>query len=134
MAEETLVKEPLTAEMIEAGKQLTSRLDRTDFEVLSSLWLFTSETNQWRLVLASPQLDREGPKKAYTRIQAVLSQRPNEVAGLNLQNITALSPDDPLIRLLRTAIRTGRGLSGIRFSRNRINDTFIEDAYIYRLL
>ncbi len=134
MAEETLVKEPLTPEMIEAGKELTKQLDTSDLKVVSSFWLFVAEANEWRLVVASPQLDREGPKKTYAKIQDVLGQKLNQVSGLNLKNITLLSPGDPLIKSLRTAIRTGTEVSGIRFSRNRINNTFIEDAYIYRLL
>jgi len=39
----------------------------------------------------------------------------------------------PLYVLLRSAISTGPGLSGIRFSRNVINGQLIEDAYLYRI-
>jgi hypothetical protein len=39
----------------------------------------------------------------------------------------------PLIALLKAAISTGKGVGGIRFSRNTINGHYIEDAYIYRL-
>ena len=41
-------------------------------------------------------------------------------------------PDAPVVALLRTAIRTGPGISGIRFKNNVIDGTLIEDAYIYR--
>jgi hypothetical protein len=50
-----------------------------------------------------------------------------------LKDITILDSNDSLITLLRLAIKTGDGISGIRFSQNVINGTLIEDAYIYRI-
>ena len=135
MAEESVVKESLSPNMIAAGKELTRRLDRMGFKALASFWLYNSETNEWRLVLASRQVDSKGPKKAYSTILNALTKKPEEkVIGLGLQIITLTSPLDPLIKSLRTALRTGKELSDIRFSRNRINDLFIEDAYIYRVI
>ncbi|MBI3668916.1 MAG: hypothetical protein HY237_03935 [Acidobacteria bacterium] len=133
MAEEAVVKEPLTPEMVAAGKELVRRLDERHFEVVSALWLYSGEANQWLLILASPAVEAEGPKRAYARVLAILSEKQDETSGLTFENIKLLAPSDSLIRLLRVAVRTGKGISGIRFTRNRINDTFIEDAYIYRV-
>jgi hypothetical protein len=47
--------------------------------------------------------------------------------------VSIAKKDDPLLKLLRIAIKTGPGISNIRFSRNTINGVIIEDAYIYRL-
>jgi hypothetical protein len=44
-----------------------------------------------------------------------------------------VSPKHPLLQLLKGAIQTGPGINGIRFSRNMINGTYIDDAFIYRL-
>ena len=54
MAQDTVVKEPLTEAMIRAGAELTRRLDELRWPVFASLWLYLSEGNQWRLMLASP--------------------------------------------------------------------------------
>lgn len=131
MAEETVVKDLLTHDMIVAGEELVRGLDASEYDVVGSLWFYLPESNEWRLMLVSPQLESEGPKKAYTRIQSVLSK---EKIGVDLLQITVCSPNDTLIKLLRSAIKTGRKMSGVRFSRNRINNLFVEDAYIYRLL
>ena len=40
MAEETVVKEMLTQEMIQAGAEITRRLDEAHLEVRASLWLY----------------------------------------------------------------------------------------------
>jgi hypothetical protein len=53
---------------------------------------------------------------------------------LSLQNISLVSPNDDLVKLLKAAIKTGPGVSNIRFTGNVINNVFIEDAYIYRVL
>ncbi|MCH8206109.1 MAG: HEPN domain-containing protein [Chloroflexi bacterium] len=133
MAEEAVVKELLTDEMIDAGAELTRRLDSTALPVSSCLWLFMSESNLWRLVIASPEVTTSGPKKTYRKIRSVLSEMPGALSQLTLSDIGVVEENDRLISLLRSAIKTGNGISGIRFSRNTINGQFIDDAYIYRL-
>ena len=132
MAEEVVVKEILTKEMIEAGAELTGLLDQAPLVVSASLWLYIPESNIWRLIIASPEVRTYGPKKVYQKIQPVLSQI-LEKPGIGLKDISVVEDNKPLIALLRMAIRTGDGISGIRFSKNTINGQFIEDAYIYRM-
>lgn len=52
---------------------------------------------------------------------------------VSLNDVGVTDTSSTLVNLLRTAISTGDGISGIRFSRNTINGTFIEDSYIYRI-
>ena len=63
-----------------------------------------------------------------------MSKIPEEIPRISLMDISVVEDNDPLIFLLRKAVRTSEGVSGIRFSQNAINGQFIEDAYIYRLL
>jgi hypothetical protein len=133
MAEKTVVKEVLTDEMIEAGAELTRRLDLTSLSVNASLWLYSPESGIWRLIIASPEVATSGPKKAYRKIRSVLFEKPEGLGGMVLSDISVVEDYDPLISLLSTAVRTENGISGIRFSRNTINGQFIDDAYIYRL-
>src|SRR5215470_7017032 len=100
MAEEILVKEPLTKEMIEVGKEMSLRLRERGFDLVCSLWLYEAEYNRWRLILASPVVDREGPRKAYEKIDEILQD--NWEMDIWLPNISALSPSDPLIRAIRS--------------------------------
>jgi hypothetical protein len=126
-----MVRTTLVKEWIEAGKRLTEALDKAKLEVVASLWFYDAGSDQWRLMIASPLVDQRGPLEAYRMIQKVLADLGLE--DLRLSDISAVSPDHDLIKLLRVALQTGKGISGIRFTRNRINDQFIEDAYIYRL-
>ncbi len=133
MAQNTVVKEPLTEAMVRAGAQLTRKLDELRWPVLASLWLYQSESNQWKLIIASPAVTTDGPKKSYEKIQAALANTPDAAGALTLSDIGVTDPKDPLILLLRAAIKTEPTVSGIRFTRNVINGRFIEDAYIYRM-
>ncbi|HUV67589.1 MAG TPA: hypothetical protein VMW24_27095 [Sedimentisphaerales bacterium] len=118
---------------MKAGEALLNKLDETRFDVKAALWFYMPESEEWRLILASPTVDAEGPKKAYEKVQSQL-QGLDQGHELSLQNISLVSPGDNLIKVLKSAIKTGKKISHIRFTRNVINNVFIEDAYIYRLM
>jgi len=132
MATEVLVKHTLSDEMISAGAELTRRLDAARFTVSAALWLYDSDAG-WRFVIGSPEVRTRGPRWAYKQVQSVISKIPEQQSKIPLKDITIVDSSDPLIALLRVAIKTGDGISGIRFSQNVINGTVIEDAYIYRI-
>jgi len=104
MAEEVVVKEILTKEMIESGAELTRLLDQAQLMVSASLWLYIPESNIWRLTIASPEVRTCGPKKVYQKIQSILSQIPEEQPSVGLKDISVVENDNALISLLRIAI------------------------------
>lgn len=128
-----MVKTVLVEKDIEEGKRLIEELDKAGFKVQAALWLYMSDSDEWRLLIASPYVEKEGPKRSYNFIQTVLA-RISPPLEVSLRNISVLSPSHNLIKLIRLAIRTGPGISGIRFARSVINNTLIEDAYIYRIV
>ena len=131
MAEETLVKEALTDQMIRTGASLVQALDQQNFNLDAALWLYLADTNQWRLLLASPAVHVEGPRKAYARLLHAI--RNAHVPGVTLNDLAVLDSQDPLIQVLKRVVRTGRDTSPRRISKNTINGHFIEDALIYRM-
>lgn len=56
-----MVKEQLTPAMVDAGADLTAKLDELGVPVTSALWLFVSDINEWRLLFASPEVSEKGP-------------------------------------------------------------------------
>lgn len=130
MAEETLVKEALTEDMIVAGADLTRSLDRAHWPVAASLWSFVPETNQWRLILASSAVAEEGPLAAYRHVSQALR---SSASKLSLDSVSVVAPTDSLVKVLTSAYRTDSGLEGRRVFRTAINGHFVDDAYVYRL-
>ena len=125
-------KELLVNSDIQAGKKLVEVLDKSKFLLEGALWFYSSESAEWHLLLVTKLVDIIGPKKAYIIVWEALNDLRSEI-GFSLERISVLSPKDKLIQLLRKAIRTDKGISEIRFSKNTINGVFIEDAFIYRL-
>lgn len=118
---------------IEEGKKLVQKLDEVNFELNGALWFYIAEDERWRLLLFSPLIDSKGLSHCYSIIQEILRKVPNDYS-ISLEDVSLLSPKDQLFRLLRMAIRTGAGISTIRFTGNSINGVIIEDALIYRLI
>lgn len=114
-----------------AGEALVRDLDQAGVRVEAAFWFFLSESNEWRLYLALPDVAEKGPREAYTVVQSRLEHL--RLKELSLRNVSLIGPDDELARLMRSAIRTGPGVTGIRFAGNVINNVLIEDAYIYRV-
>jgi hypothetical protein len=123
--------EILVSQRFLVGAELVRFLDEHQFDVEAAFWLLESEDAEWRLVLATPLVDHIGPREAYERLRALLEEMPQRVIAI--RDVTLTSPRDSLVRLMKVAIRTGPGVSGIRFSKNTVNGHYFHDAYIYRV-
>src|SRR3989304_3510900 len=128
MAENTVVKEYLTEEMIEAGAKLTAKLKEMGLPIAAAMWFFTPEINEWRLLFASTEVSTEGPLSVYRKVQEAQDALGEEVAAAPFAVIKVLDANHQLVQLLRVALKTEGGVSRIRFSKNVINGHFIEDA------
>lgn len=127
-----LVASELTPALIEAGEKLIRDLDNTGTKVTAALWLLASEDDGWRLLIASPEVAVVGAREFYGKInERLVSLSDTE---LSVSHITAVRPDEPTVSALRTVIKTGQGISRIRFTRNVINGVLIPDSLIYRLV
>jgi hypothetical protein len=129
-----MVKTNLTEEMIEAGATLVRKLDNSRIQPDAVFWFYFPDMQAWKLVIAEVKVSKEGPKEIYRQIQKILAKSPKEISGVSLDDVALAKPNEPMVTLLRLALRTGPGISKIRFKNNVINGTVVEDAYIYRLI
>lgn len=132
MAKDILVAESLSDSMLKAGAKLVERLDATESQIKSAFWFYFSEDKAWKLIIASPLVDSLGPREYYKKVIDANSQASDEEEVISLNDIGVINPGNRIVQLLKLAISTGAGVSGVRFSRNTINGHFIEDSYIYR--
>ncbi|WP_411993031.1 hypothetical protein [Agarivorans sp. DSG3-1] len=133
MAKDILVTDVLSESMTKSGAKLIRRLDELDSEVKSAFWLFLSDEKSWKLVISSPLVGKDGPREFYKRVISSNSQADENESVVSLNDIGVANIDHPIVQLMKLAIGTGEyDVSGIRFSRNTINGTFIEDSLIYR--
>ncbi|SHG06523.1 hypothetical protein [Ornithinibacillus halophilus] len=129
-------KRTLVEKDFREGALLVKELDNANFPVHAALWLYDLDRECWRLIIASKSYDHTGPAKAYRSINDVLMElrQNNQDYNIDLSNIVFVRTNDRLIEILSTTIHTGPDkVAGIRFSRNAIENYYIEDAYIYRI-
>ena len=128
-----MVKESLDEVMIRGGAALVEGLDKAGRRVSAAFWFYYPDANAWRLLLASPDVASKGPREFYLAVQNVLSTIQRADLSIALDDIAVVPSDSQLVGLLRGMISTGPGISQIRFSKNVIDGTFIDDVLIYRL-
>lgn len=136
MAENYLVVEPLTDNMIKAGSDLIAQLPETSLDIAAAFWIYTLDVADWRLSLASPSIESEGKKRAYEIIWAVTFGNKDQNSDLSLglqkayQSVTVVSTQDMIVRALA-------GLRGLTFNEHtyvrniRLNGVFVEGLYVY---
>jgi hypothetical protein len=132
MAKDILVTESLSGSMMNTGAKLIERLDAKQSEIKSAFWLYFSEDKTWKLIISSPLVDALGPREFYKKVVDANSLASEEEEVISLNDVGVTNTSNQIVQLLKFAIGTGGGISGIRFSRNTINGHFIEDSYIYR--
>lgn len=133
MAENTVVKEQLTDAMVDAGAELTRKLDELGLQVNAALWYFMPDVNEWRLLFASPEVSAKGPRSVYAKIGAAIQQLGAKAAATPLSAIGVLDDEDEIVKVLRALVRTGPALNRMRVTKNAVNGHFIDDALIYRI-
>lgn len=120
----------LVDKYITEGAKLLRNLDAHHFPVNAALWFFDQNSDTWKYIISTKKVDKEGPLKVYQDIQKYIEANKN----LSLNDISVVSPSNNLVMILKRAVNTGpHDISGIRFSKNTIDNSFIEDAYIYRM-
>lgn len=131
MAEETVVKEALNEEMKCLGASLTRGLDEAGWPIVAAFWYFESDENQWMLMLSSPRVTLDGGGESYMAVIDALDAL--RLSRSNVNHIRVVAPDHPVVRALMSRIQTGWTITAIPFSRQAIDRSIIEDAYIYRV-
>jgi hypothetical protein len=127
-----MAKVPLVERDKEDGKILLRQLDQDEFPVSSAFWYYSSEDERWDLIIASRLVREQGPLAAYRELGETMKRIQATDFSMDSSRVHLVDEKDFHPSLLRKAIKTGTGISGISFGMNVINGTLVEDAYIYR--
>jgi hypothetical protein len=119
----------LVDEDIKRGREALQALDDAGVRPGAAFWRYWPESSDWRFVVALPAFNQDGPLRVYDQVQRILKQRQVE---LPVWRITVLSTQDPVARWAKDRVRGAR--SDVRSSTGVVDDTLVEDAYIYRSL
>jgi len=115
---------------IKAGAELLQILDATFGPIFAALWYREPEAKDWRFVIGSDLVDREGPIAANRRLLDALGGYSWEV-GISPLDVYVVGRRDPLVEALRSALHTAGTSGPVHVSGALDGGRFIEDAYIY---
>ena len=116
---------------VSLGDEVVKALDAAGIEANVALWVWLSEYEDWRLVLASRRLDKEGLRRSYE-----LVNRATDTAGIAINrapSILILKMTDPFIRELRRIFGKATSVNGVRLGGQSIGNRFVEEGYVYRI-
>lgn len=120
----------LVKEDIEAGRNFLAELDAAGERVSAAFWLYDSEENEWKLVLA-----RESSAKSavddYLVVVRLLNKNPAIKERLTNSDIRLKRPNDPLVTGLS---RRMPGVTPAQVQRwaGPVNGVMLDDVVIYR--
>ncbi|MDQ2898495.1 MAG: hypothetical protein M3Y07_01690 [Acidobacteriota bacterium] len=134
MDENTVVKEYLTDEMIEAGARLTEKLDELGLPLQVAMWFFIYAGDQRvaSLVRFANNVGERPARPIYWQIEEARKALGDQAKRIPLPVIGLINANDEIAQRLRAGLPTGPGVSRVRFSKNVIGGRFIDDALIYR--
>ena len=133
MVEDTVIKEPLTADMVAAGEELTCKLEEMGVALTAAIWFYDSEVNEWFLKYLSPETELHGSRELYGKIREARQQIPHNFA-IPLTGVRMLRPNDNLVRALREGMKQA-GLKNIpyRFKKSAYSGHYMDDVLVYRV-
>jgi len=125
-------KTALVENAINEGKIIVENLDREGLFFPIAMWSFMPNNNEWRLILGKEDVNDVGAREYYKKIQKVLKKMTPK-PDITISDISLFSTQNEMAKLIKVALRPGRGISGRRFTGNVINGHLLPDAYIYRV-
>jgi len=123
----------LVSQEIEDGQKLINALNEAGFPTDSAMWIYSSESETWELMLTSPTCDREGSLQAYREILSVFREVEPKLK-IDWTALVAVSPKNEFIEGLRQLqLNWNIDLTGKRLINNLVKDFLIEDGYVYQI-
>jgi predicted lipid carrier protein YhbT len=122
-----MAKTLLVSVDLDSGLAVVQALDAAKIRLNVAMWAKLEEYSDWRLILASRQLDAEG----FLALRSAL-----DAAGITVwkkPDIMLMRMKDPFIRDLRRAFAKEKNVEGMRLGGQMFGDKYVEDGYVYRI-
>jgi hypothetical protein len=98
-----MYKTLLVDDLVTEGEALVKRLEGRRLQIAAAFWHYLEDLDRWRLVIVfSSLVDREGPLRAYMRIQEALSEM--DAKELSISDISVMRLNGYEFRELRSEV------------------------------
>ncbi len=112
---------------VPAGEKALKALEEHGTAVAVALWAKTTDYDEPRLFIASPDLDSVSRFEARTRVSEAVQPAFTRFAP----NIIILRMSDRFVVALRNMFAHTSSVDGMRLGGQLIGDRYVEDAYVY---
>lgn len=112
---------------IDEGRRFLDLLRQSGIPVSAALWQKEEIPGEWRLLLVTPIVDELGPRRAYRKLDQVLSQSAEQPA-INLLDVSLFTPSASFAKSLRRVFKKVRNR---HVARHPVGDHFLEEGFIY---
>jgi hypothetical protein len=120
--------------LVDEAIALVKKLDETGTPLAFAAWYYYVDADEWRLLLASTDLDKLLPKQeavAYRKVIDALTSISSST--LSVSDLKIVHTSYPLLKALKFLVGTDpQGIARIHFSNNTINGIFIKEVVILR--
>lgn len=123
-------KEILVDSDIEHGRQLLGALTMAGVPVNSALWYRFPESDEWRLVIGSEIVERDGPIKSYMRVQSLLADL-KPASNLTLSDIMLVPSTESVVEDLKRSAAPRRRSNARVLEAPELSGVLVPGAYIY---
>jgi hypothetical protein len=114
---------------VHVGEKALEAFDDAGLKVVVALWGLTSQHDGWRLIIASPLLDQMEILPAYAKASSAMAK----TFRFDTPQLLILKMTHPLIKSLRKTFSGARDVNGMRLGGQTFGQTFLIDAYVYRI-
>ena len=122
MAESTLVGFDVAA-----GHKVLNALEQAGIRVVVALWAKTSDYDEPRFFIASPEFHSDSKLRAHGRVSSAVQPE----FTWSAPNIVILRTSDPFVESLRNMFGHASSVDGMRLGGQLIGNRYVEDAYVY---
>ncbi|MDB5654019.1 MAG: hypothetical protein JWQ94_1632 [Tardiphaga sp.] len=122
---------PLVDLDVAMGRELLDILDRAHFPVTGAAWIYFEDRDEWKLVLRTPKAEKDR-LDALLQIAQALDAEGDLRSRIDFTRLKIVPPKDNVMAAMGRTVKTD-GSAPVRFDRNLVDGTMINDALIYRL-
>ena len=126
-----MVRDHLSEELKEAGRQLLATTDALDMQTQGAMWIYDHALQDWRYYLVTSLVDTIGRRRTYSLLLDVF-ESVDVPEAMTIEDVHLGSPKDEVFRLLSGTIKVfGSAWTEVT---NCNFDFVLVDAVIYRTL
>ena len=117
-----------TDELVDTIRRLTKELEVQGIVVFLGVLARVAWSRKWRLTIASPTVDKQGPLSSYPNLRRIVAR---ELPAVLPDDVSLVSPNDPFVKEVSGWVRVTRGVV-TQLGPMRLGETEFDFVYIFK--